>query len=120
VAERRHKRSPLRDAASMLRSFDYAARTKLRGNGLRPEDAVQLKPWARYWEFWVSVSYLKGYLAVVQPSPLIPKSTEEIDFLLNILLLDKAIYELSYELNNRPDWVRVPIEGILNLVPFTE
>ena len=120
VAERRHKRSPLRDAASMLRSFDYAARTKLRSDGLRPEDALQLKPWARYWEFWVSVSYLKGYLAVLQPSSLIPKSTEEIDFLLNILLLDKAIYELSYELNNRPDWVGVPIEGIVNLVPVTE
>jgi maltose alpha-D-glucosyltransferase / alpha-amylase len=120
VAERRHKRSPLRDAASMLRSFDYAARTKLRSDGLRPEDALQLKPWARYWEFWVSVSYLKGYLGVLQPSSLIPKSTEEIDFLLNILLLDKAIYELSYELNNRPDWVGVPIEGIVNLVPVTE
>ena len=57
---------------------------------------------------------------MLQPSSLIPKTTEEIDFLLNILLLDKAIYELSYELNNRPDWVGVPIEGIVNLVPVAE
>ncbi|MPZ77220.1 MAG: maltose alpha-D-glucosyltransferase [Deltaproteobacteria bacterium] len=116
VTERRLKRSPLRDVACMLRSLNYAALTKLRGGGLRPEDAIQLKPWARYWNSWVSASYLKGYFAAVQPSGLIPKAREELSLLLNILLLEKAVYELSYELNNRPDWVGVPIEGILELI----
>jgi maltose alpha-D-glucosyltransferase/alpha-amylase len=116
VSERRHKRPPLRDVACMLRSFNYAAVTKLRGDGLRPEDSVQLKPWARYWEFWVSVSFLKGYFAVTQQTALLPKSRDELSLMLNILLVEKAIYELSYELNNRPDWVGVPIEGILELI----
>jgi maltose alpha-D-glucosyltransferase/alpha-amylase len=116
VTERRLKRSPLRDVACMLRSFHYAALTKLRGDGLRPEDAVQLKPWAQYWYSWISVSYLKGYLAPTQQSGLIPRGSDDFTLLMNILLLEKAIYELSYELNNRPDWVGLPIEGILQLI----
>jgi maltose alpha-D-glucosyltransferase / alpha-amylase len=116
ITERRLKRSPLRDVACMLRSFNYAALTKLRGGGLRPEDAVQLKPWARYWEFWISVSYLNGYLAATAQTGLLPKSREETKLLMNILLLEKAVYELSYELDNRPEWVAVPIEGILELI----
>jgi maltose alpha-D-glucosyltransferase/alpha-amylase len=116
ITERRLKRSPLRDVAGMLRSFNYAVLTKLRGGALRPEDAVQLKPWGRYWEFWISVSYLSGYFDVTRQSGLLPKTREELDLLMNILLLDKAIYELRYELDNRPDWVAVPIEGILELI----
>ena len=116
ITERRLKRSPLRDVAGMLRSFNYAVLTKLRGGALRPEDAVQLKPWGRYWEFWISVSYLSGYFDVTRQSGLLPKAREELNLLMNILLLDKAIYELRYELDNRPDWVAVPIEGILELI----
>ena len=116
ITERRLKRSPLRDVACMLRSFNYAVLTKLRGDGLRPEDAVQLKPWGRYWEFWISVSYLNGYFDATRQAGLLPKSRDEINLLMNILLLEKAIYELSYELDNRPDWVAVPIEGILELI----
>jgi maltose alpha-D-glucosyltransferase/alpha-amylase len=116
ITERRLKRSPIRDVACMLRSFNYAALTKLRGGGLRPEDAVQLKPWARYWEFWISVSFLNGYLAATRQTGLLPKSREETKLLMNILLLEKAIYELSYELDNRPEWVSVPIEGMLELI----
>jgi maltose alpha-D-glucosyltransferase / alpha-amylase len=116
ITERRLKRSPARDVACMLRSFNYAALTKLRGGGLRPEHAVQLKPWAHYWEFWVSVSFLNGYLAATAQTALLPKSRDEIKLLMNVLLLEKAIYELSYELDNRPDWVAVPIAGILELI----
>jgi maltose alpha-D-glucosyltransferase / alpha-amylase len=116
ITERRMKRSPLRDVACMLRSFNYAVLTKLRGGGLRPEDAVQLKPWGRYWEFWISVSYLNGYFDVTRQTGLLPKSRDELNLLMNILLLEKAIYELSYELDNRPDWAAVPIEGILELI----
>jgi maltose alpha-D-glucosyltransferase/alpha-amylase len=62
------------------------------------------------------VSYLSGYFDVTRQSGLLPKTREELDLLMNILLLDKAIYELRYELDNRPDWVAVPIEGILELI----
>ena len=116
IGERRTKRSPLRDVAGMLRSFHYAALTKLRSNHIRPEDAVQLKPWAHYWPLWVSVTYLKGFLETTSEAMFMPKSREEISLFLNIYLLEKAVYELRYELNNRPDWVGVPIAGILEIL----
>jgi len=116
ITERRLKRSPLRDVAGMLRSFHYAALTKLRGDHVRPEDAVHLQPWAHYWNLWVSASYFKGFLDATAEATFLPKSPEELVLMLDIYLLEKAIYELSYELNNRPDWVAVPIEGILGLL----
>ncbi|HZD41937.1 MAG TPA: phosphotransferase, partial [Terriglobales bacterium] len=116
ISERRLKRSPLRDIAGMLRSFNYAALTKLRGNQLRPEDTGRLKPWAAYWDLWVSVNYLKGFLEATSEAAFLPKSREELSLMVDIYLLEKAIYELSYELNNRPDWIAVPIEGILELL----
>jgi maltose alpha-D-glucosyltransferase/alpha-amylase len=116
VSERRLKRSPLRDVAGMLRSFNYAALSKLKSNAIRPEDALQLKPWAAYWTLWVSVSFLKGYLEATRQAVFMPKSPDEITLLLDIYLLEKVIYELSYELNNRPDWVGVPIAGILEMM----
>ena len=116
ISERRIKRSPLRDVAGMLRSFNYAALTKLKSNSLRPEDAVQLKPWAHYWSLWVSVTYLKGFLEATAEAVFMPKSSEEIALLLNIYLLEKAVYELRYELNNRPAWIDVPLAGILEIL----
>ena len=116
ITERRLKRSPLRDVAGMLRSFNYAALSKLRNNSVRPEDAVQLKPWARFWDFWVSVTFLKGYLEATTNASFTPKSAEEFNLMLSVHTLEKAIYELGYELNNRPSWVDVPIAGILQMV----
>jgi maltose alpha-D-glucosyltransferase/alpha-amylase len=116
ITERRLKRSPLRDVAGMLRSFNYAALSKLRNNSVRPEDAVQLKPWARFWDFWVSVSFLKGYLEATANASFTPKSQDEFNLMLSVHTLEKAIYELGYELNNRPNWVDVPIAGILQIV----
>ncbi len=116
ITERRIKRSPLRDVAGMLRSFNYAAVSKLKSEGVRPEDALQLKPWARYWNLWVSVNYLKGFFEAAREAAFMPKSRAEIALLLDVFLLEKAVYELSYELNNRPDWVSVPIDGILGLL----
>jgi maltose alpha-D-glucosyltransferase/alpha-amylase len=116
ITERRLKRSPLRDVASMLRSFNYAALTKLRNNSVRPEDAVQLRPWARFWDLWVSVTFLKGYLEATANASFAPKSADEFNLMLNIHMLEKAIYELGYELNNRPGWVDIPIAGILRMV----
>ena len=116
ITERRLKRSPLRDVAGMLRSFNYAALSKLRNNSVRPEDAAQLKPWARFWDFWVSVSYVKGYLNTAANAFFLPKSQDEFNLMLGVYVLEKAIYELAYELNNRPGWADVPIAGILQIV----
>jgi maltose alpha-D-glucosyltransferase / alpha-amylase len=116
ITERRLKRSPLRDVAGMLRSFNYAALSKLRDNSMRPEDAVQLKPWARFWDFWVSVTYLKGYFEATANASFMPKTQEEISLMLSVYMLEKAIYELAYELNNRPAWVDIPIAGILQIM----
>ncbi len=116
ISERRIKRSPLRDVAGMLRSFNYAATAKLRSDNIRPEDVVQLNPWARYWHHWVCVNYLKGYLAATSRAVFLPRSRDELELMLGVYLLEKAVYELNYELNNRPDWVRVPVEGILEML----
>jgi maltose alpha-D-glucosyltransferase/alpha-amylase len=119
LGERRLKRSPLRDIAGMLRSFDYAVHHPLLGGGergIRDEDVPLLEPWACFWRQWVSSAYLRVYLPAVSEKGLVPAETDELERLLRALLLDKAIYELHYELNNRPDWVRIPIRGILDLL----
>ena len=116
LTDRRLKRSPLRDVAAMLRSFNYASLSKLKNHSIRPEDAAQLKPWAHFWDVWVSVNYLKGYFQATANSSFMPKSQEEFSFMLGIHVLEKAIYELGYELNSRPDWVDVPIAGILEMM----
>jgi maltose alpha-D-glucosyltransferase / alpha-amylase len=116
INERRLKRSPLRDVAGMLRSFNYAALSKLKNDSIRPEDAAQLKPWARFWDVWASVTFLKGYLEATANASFMPKSQEELSLMLGTYILEKAIYELGYELNNRPNWVDVPIAGILEIM----
>lgn len=120
LSERKLKRSPLRDAAGMLRSFDYAARTVLRSlpeRGLVQElDHSVARPWSRLWTEWVSVEFLAGYLSAVEGRTLIPETPEGRALLLDLFLLEKALYELGYELNNRPDWARIPLEGILSLM----
>jgi maltose alpha-D-glucosyltransferase / alpha-amylase len=120
LSERRLKRSPLRDVAGMLRSFHYAAYTGLarheaRG-GARPEDAERLETWARYWYQWVSLTFLRAYLDAARSAALVPRTVPELQLLLDVFLLDKALYELRYELNNRPDWVSIPLRGIIQLL----
>ncbi len=119
LGERRLKRSPLRDVAGMLRSFDYACRHGLiRGleRALRPGDLPKLEPWAHYWRQWVSVAFLRGYLQTAGDAVFVPKDRGDLENLLNALILEKALYELSYELSSRPDWVGVPLRGILELI----
>ncbi|UCG82992.1 MAG: maltose alpha-D-glucosyltransferase [Dehalococcoidia bacterium] len=119
LSERRLKRSPLRDVAGMIRSFHYAtymALLRTTQPTLRPEDAPILEQWARFWYMWVSSSFLNSYLTVVNGTGIVPQDKEELKILLNAYLLDKAIYEIGYELNNRPDWVQVPLRGILQLL----
>jgi maltose alpha-D-glucosyltransferase/alpha-amylase len=117
IGERRLKRSPLRDIAGMLRSFHYAAVTKLRSGEFRPEDAPALQPWAEFWRLWVSVAFLKSYFETTREADLLPKRKAETATSLDLYLLEKVVYEIRYELNHRPDWVSVPIQGILELLP---
>jgi maltose alpha-D-glucosyltransferase/alpha-amylase len=120
LSERRIKRCPLRDVAGMLRSFHYAAYSALlnpEGSGtIRREDVPALEPWARFWYLWVGAAFLKAYLARAAQVPFLPRGREELQVMLDALVLEKAIYELGYELNNRPDWVGIPLQGILDLV----
>ncbi|HEY8475470.1 MAG TPA: maltose alpha-D-glucosyltransferase [Chloroflexota bacterium] len=120
LSERRIKRSPLRDVAGMLRSFHYAASVALMGptsgGVVRPEDQSALEPWARFWYVWVSAAYLRAYLDVARDATFLPHAREELIVLLDAYLLEKAIYELGYELNNRPSWARIPLQGILQLM----
>ena len=116
INERRLKRSPLKDVAGMLRSFSYAASFALRSDSIRPEDRAGLERWARYWQIWVSVAFAKCYLATAAQAGFLPKSRDETKFLLDLFGLEKAIYELAYELNNRPDWVDVPLQGIREIM----
>jgi maltokinase len=106
LAERRRKRSPLRDVAGMLRSFAYAASAApiLRGVEVPPE-----------WEQRARDEFLAGYLETVEQT-LLPPSDEAIARLLAIFELEKAVYELRYELDNRPGWVSIPVAGILRLL----
>ena len=120
LEERRKKRSPLQDVAGMLRSFHYAAYALLlqqqSGERSTQKQLQVLGHWAQYWQKWVSATFLKTYLEVSGNSNFIPQDREELALLLDLYLLDKAVYELGYELNNRPSWVRIPLDGISQLL----
>nr|MBA3270751.1 putative maltokinase [Acidobacteriota bacterium] len=119
IAERRVPQSPLRDVAGMMRSIGYAARAGLRSylDG-HPDHAAALEPWVNGWELQASAIYLSAYLKHTADTRLVPRGTDR-DLLLRALLLEKAFYELSYELNNRPEWVDIPLGGLLQLLEPT-
>jgi trehalose synthase-fused probable maltokinase len=111
LPERRRKRSPLRDVAGMLRSFAYvASAAEIMRGVVPPED----------WESRAREAFLDGYMESVDAS-LMPAGRQGVEQLLSVFELEKAVYELRYEMNNRPDWVRIPVAGILRLleVPAT-
>ena len=120
ISERRIKRSPLRDVAGMLRSFHYAAYAALlsqqEGGLIRQEDLPYVESWLQAWHTWVSAYFLKEYLEVGHQGSFLPRTREELQVLLHAYLLEKAVYELGYELNNRPDWVRIALQGIQNVL----
>jgi maltose alpha-D-glucosyltransferase / alpha-amylase len=117
LGQRRIKHTPLRDVAGMLRSFHYAAYVPLLGNSnLRPEDNAILVNWARFWYAVVSASFLNSYFDLTVSASFFPESPEQIQVLLDISMLDKVLYELGYELNNRPHWAIIPMEGLLQLL----
>ena len=116
LTERRRKQSALRDVAGMLRSFSYVAAAGLEIYLQRhPERQRGMETWAKVWQNAVSVRFLRGYRSVLdEDTTLLPKGAQA-DALLNAYLLEKALYELLYELNHRPEWVRIPLSGILAL-----
>jgi trehalose synthase-fused probable maltokinase len=116
LAERRAKRSPLQDVAGMMRSFHYAAFAPLLGASDTPpvtgEQLDRLTLWAEAWSNWLASRFVAEYLERSARAPYLPSDPEDSRNLLKLHLLEKAIYELNYELNNRPTWVGIPLEGI--------
>ncbi|MEO8840574.1 MAG: maltose alpha-D-glucosyltransferase [Kofleriaceae bacterium] len=116
LSQRRFKRNPLRDVAGMIRSLHYASAAGLRNGKHRPEDIVMLRPWARAWSEWTATAFLDGYLAKVAGSRLVPRNDGDLKLLLDFFLLEKCVYEIGYELGNRPDWAEIPLHGLLALL----
>jgi maltose alpha-D-glucosyltransferase/alpha-amylase len=106
----------MKDVAGMLRSFSYAAFSALmRYTSRRPEDYQRLAPWAHLWEQSVSSAFLHAYCESARRVAVVPTEPELFQQLLEAYVIDKAFYELVYELNNRPNWVLIPLTGILGL-----
>jgi maltose alpha-D-glucosyltransferase/alpha-amylase len=117
LRDRRSKQSPLKDVAGMLRSFSYAAYASLLNYTARhPENVSRLEPWAQLWERSVSGEFVRSYRHTVQGARFCPVDAADFHTLLNVFLLDKALYEVLYELNSRPAWVRIPLVGITALL----
>jgi len=114
IEERRGKQSPLRDVAGMLRSFNYARWSALRRAAQNVDELARLYAAAREWEAETRASFLSGYSQALAPT-LGPVDEQ----LLNLFELEKAFYELRYELDNRLDWVSVPLQGILAMLDRT-
>ena len=117
LAERRKKHSPLRDVAGMLRSFDYAIRSALMNLGAERADQLErLEPWDRLWEERTRQAFLDGYREGAGGAISYPEDEEHARALIQLFTLEKALYEIRYELDNRPDWVGIPIKSVLDLL----
>jgi maltose alpha-D-glucosyltransferase/alpha-amylase len=119
LGARRIKRSPLRDVASMLLSFQYASQAvffdQLPGVTRRPETTAVLEFWAHYWSDWVSAAFMKAYLDALGPNPLLPSNDADIRILLDTCLLEQALEQAGAELRDRREWVQVPL-GLLHRI----
>jgi maltose alpha-D-glucosyltransferase / alpha-amylase len=117
LEERRAKYSPLRDVAGMLRSFDYAAQMAIRDfptDDFMVRNAVRV--WGAAWRDAARQSFLDGYLEIATGADFLPLEPDAVRRLLDAFELDKALYELGYEMNNRPDWLWVPVRGIVAII----
>lgn len=113
LQERRTKTLAMRDVAGMLRSFQYAAYAALFERG---SNSPEFEESADKWNESVSDEYLRAYMSAAEGSAFLPADPEQRRILLDAFTLHKALYEVVYEMNNRPDWVRIPLRGILSLV----
>ena len=121
-SERRIKRSALRDVASMIRSLHYAAHAV--SLGLVPgivqgrDQAARVDRWAEHWHEWVSAMFLESYLEISRGANYLPRTDAEIQILLRAHMIEKALLEIAYELKNRPEWVEIPVHGLLLLLKW--
>jgi maltose alpha-D-glucosyltransferase/alpha-amylase len=121
LSERRYKQSPLKDVAGMIRSFSYVAQAGLKQfldsntEPARTADSDRLGAWARAWQNSASGAFLSAYRETIDANKALLPSAQQSQALLEAYLLEKALYELLYELNNRPAWIHIPIAGILSL-----
>lgn len=119
ISERRMKRSPLRDVAGMLQSFSYAANIALRQEKetglIRPEILPVMEQWAEFWYRWVSAAFLNSYLAIASQDSFLPKTSTELQVLLDCYRLEQAFTDLASELNYRPTWVDIPLQQLLRM-----
>ena len=117
LTERRLKQSAFKDVAGMVRSFHYAAYTALfKEASLRPADTPLLEPWTNLWYRYVSGIFVRSYMDTVGKASFIPGDKAELEIMLKAYLLEKAVYEIGYELNHRPQWILTPIKGIKDLL----
>ena len=114
LPERRRKRGAMRDVASLVRSFHYAAATSL--GDLRSEDQVRAEPWGWAWQRMASAAYLRGYLERAGGAPFVSKSPQMLSVLLEVAMLEKAFGELRHELRRRPDMAWIPLQGIVRML----
>ena len=113
LSERRLKYSAFRDVAGMIRSFHYAVSSRfLERTALRPEDRETLEPWIETWYGYTASTFLRSYLHTVNGAGFIPDDRDDAELLLNTFILEKAVYEIGYEINNRPDWLMIPLRGV--------
>jgi len=117
LSERRIKRSALRDVATMLRSFHYVSHAALFGDvpGIVPsrDGHPPLEMWALIWYRWVSAIFLKEYLQAAGGGLFLPQKEDELKILLGAYMIDRGLAEIEYELEHRPEWIRIPVHGIL-------
>lgn len=119
LAERRRKASPLRDVMGMVRSFDYAAAAALRDPArpppADPDERDRRESRASLWKKQVTDAFLGAYLAATADAPFMPRDKDDRAVFLTFYGLEKAIYEVGYELHNRPDWIEIPLRGLADL-----
>ena len=122
LSERRIKRSALRDVAGMIRSLHYAAHAisfgYVPGIVKGREQESRLDRWAEHWHEWVSAIFLQGYLETSRGMDYLPGTDSEKQILLRAHLIEKALLEISYELEHRPEWVEIPVHGLLSLLKW--
>ena len=117
LSERRLKRSPFRDLAGMLRSFDYATRrVSLARRERRPNGESSLDTWLSAWAKETASTFLEGYFLAVEGEGFVPSGTRERQGLIKVFSVEKSFLELKYEMANRPDWLDLPVSGILELL----
>ncbi len=116
LSDRRLKRSPLKDVASMIRSFQYVAYSNLMENPLVKDKVTLREKWGDVWYKYVSGVFLRHYLQAVENYPIVPKEKEILSVLFDAYLLEKVVYELWYEFNNRPTWILIPLRGIREIL----